>query len=806
MGLNMNEKIFPFLWLRGEERNLIEKEIDSIYNNNIRAFIVESRTHPDFCGEGWWRDMDIVLNKAKALGMRVWVLDDKHYPTGFANDKFSEHPELTQWHIAARNADIIGCKSGRLRVGCLPEDRLLFAAAYPYKGNNIDYTSPVFLTSAFENNFLYFDLPEKPYRVVTIWKTRDGGRSDRMDLINPASVQLLIDVVYEPHYARYKELFGNTFAGFFSDEPGFYNDYNVCALKRSVNIYETKLGTEGMSYPFSDELLTRLYAHPLHIKESDLVALWTLRDERDSEIRCAYMDIVTDLYAEHFSGNIGKWCRDRGVQYIGHIIEDMNCHAHLGLGPGHYFKSQTGQNMAGIDIVLHQLEPGYNELRHLAPISDGYADPEFFDHTLSALAFSEAHIDAYKEGKSMCEIFGAYGWGLDITKMKWLLDMMLVGGINHFVPHAFCSNFPEPDCPPHFHAQGNNPQEEAFGYLMKYAEQMCNMFSNGVPVVNIGVLYHAEADWSGREYTAVDPILKTLHENQYNAFIVPATRLDFAEKLQCLIVPYAEFLPQQLKERLNGLHCKVIYAPQKGIAGVVRELDAMGLRDITLNHPEKYLRFYHYRKDGRDYFMFFNAGTKDILVQADVRLKGPFEILDYLSALEYTTDGEDGIALNLPAGNSVVCTAGRGKEKQETELCKTLFEQYKVFLRSGKEKEFSFYKNVSLPFDVIAKNEQPSFSGTARFEVTADLGKGKYVVKLIGAIGDAVLSVNGKTVGRRICKPYVYDISDCVQKGENRLRIDLSDTLGGCIADRFSCYSTIAPLGLESVEIYKIKE
>ena len=806
MGLNMNEKIFPFLWLRGEERNLIEKEIDSIYNNNIRAFIVESRTHPDFCGEGWWRDMDIVLNKAKALGMRVWVLDDKHYPTGFANDKFSEHPELTQWHIAARNADIIGCKSGRLRVGCLPEDRLLFAAAYPYKGNNIDYTSPVFLTSAFENNFLYFDLPEKPYRVVTIWKTRDGGRSDRMDLINPASVQLLIDVVYEPHYARYKELFGNTFAGFFSDEPGFYNDYNVCALKRSVNIYETKLGTEGMSYPFSDELLTRLYAHPLHIKESDLVALWTLRDERDSEIRCAYMDIVTDLYAEHFSGNIGKWCRDRGVQYIGHIIEDMNCHAHLGLGPGHYFKSQTGQNMAGIDIVLHQLEPGYNELRHLAPISDGYADPEFFDHTLSALALSEAHIDAYKEGKSMCEIFGAYGWGLDITKMKWLLDMMLVGGINHFVPHAFCSNFPEPDCPPHFHAQGNNPQEEAFGYLMKYAEQMCNMFSNGVPVVNIGVLYHAEADWSGREYTAVDPILKTLHENQYNAFIVPATRLDFAEKLQCLIVPYAEFLPQQLKERLNGLHCKVIYAPQKGIAGVVRELDAMGLRDVTLDHPEKYLRFYHYRKDGRDYFMFFNAGTKDILVQADVRLKGPFEILDYLSALEYTTDGEDGIALNLPAGNSVVCTAGRGKEKQETELCKTLFEQYKVFLRSGKEKEFSFYKNVSLPFDVIAKNEQPSFSGTARFEVTADLGKGKYVVKLIGAIGDAVLSVNGKTVGRRICKPYVYDISDCVQKGENRLRIDLSDTLGGCIADRFSCYSTIAPLGLESVEIYKIKE
>ena len=82
----------------------------------------------------------------------------------------------------------------------------------------------------------------------------------------------------------------------------------------------------------------------------------------------------------------------------------------------------------------------------------------------------------------------------------------------------------------------------------------------------------------------------------------------------------------------------------------------------------------------------------------------------------------------------------------------------------------------------------------------------KYLVKLVGATGDAVLSVNGRYVGRRICKPYIYDCSDFIQKGENRLCIELSDTLGVNIADRFSCYSAIAPLGLESLEIYKIKE
>lgn len=55
----MNEKISPFLWLRGEDKNLIEKEIESIYNCNMRSFVVESRTHPDF---------------AEKAGGAIWIL------------------------------------------------------------------------------------------------------------------------------------------------------------------------------------------------------------------------------------------------------------------------------------------------------------------------------------------------------------------------------------------------------------------------------------------------------------------------------------------------------------------------------------------------------------------------------------------------------------------------------------------------------------------------------------------------------------------------------------------------------------
>ena len=41
------EPIFPFLWIRKNEQDCIEEEIDKIYEGGIRAFCVESRVHED---------------------------------------------------------------------------------------------------------------------------------------------------------------------------------------------------------------------------------------------------------------------------------------------------------------------------------------------------------------------------------------------------------------------------------------------------------------------------------------------------------------------------------------------------------------------------------------------------------------------------------------------------------------------------------------------------------------------------------------------------------------------------------------
>ena len=57
--------IFPFLWMRGEAPEVLRMEMEKIYEAGIRAVCLESRPHPDYAGEGWWHDVDIIIEEAR---------------------------------------------------------------------------------------------------------------------------------------------------------------------------------------------------------------------------------------------------------------------------------------------------------------------------------------------------------------------------------------------------------------------------------------------------------------------------------------------------------------------------------------------------------------------------------------------------------------------------------------------------------------------------------------------------------------------------------------------------------------------
>ena len=85
--------ILPFFWQHGEEEATLREMMAAIHGASCLAVCVESRPHPDFCGPRWWRDMDIILEEARSRGMKVWILDDSHFPTGFANGALKGKPD-----------------------------------------------------------------------------------------------------------------------------------------------------------------------------------------------------------------------------------------------------------------------------------------------------------------------------------------------------------------------------------------------------------------------------------------------------------------------------------------------------------------------------------------------------------------------------------------------------------------------------------------------------------------------------------------------------------------------------------------
>lgn len=122
------------------------------------------------------------------------------------------------------------------------------------------------------------------------------------------SCRLLIDAVYEPHWQHYREDFGKTIAGFFSDEPELGNGHIFCN--------DNLLGTD-QDLPFAAALPPLLRESLGEDWAARLYLLWenTAGPAETARVRFAYMDAVTRLVRDSFSCQLGDWCHAHGVHW-----------------------------------------------------------------------------------------------------------------------------------------------------------------------------------------------------------------------------------------------------------------------------------------------------------------------------------------------------------------------------------------------------------------------------------------------------------------------------------------------------------
>lgn len=833
--------LMPFFWQHGEDETTLREYMAAICNANCRAVCVESRPHPDFCGEKWWTDMDIILDEARKRNMKVWILDDSHFPTGFANGAVRNAPlELHRQSVCANRIEFDGpAREVELSLaGLIPppftpanlmeqyvmpamlkdtpkfEDDTIIAVTAVNQENG----QPVSLPLPAAGNPLIWHKPDGNWTVWVIGLSRNcGPHREYINMLDPASCRLLIDAVYEPHWAHYSADFGTTIAGFFSDEPELGNGH--------IYFYDNLLGTD-QDLPFAQTMPSALERRLGTDWADRLYLLWDNDGDpaAAARVRYAYMDAVTALVRESFSRQLGTWCREHGVQYIGHLIEDGNAHARTGASLGHYFRALAGQDMSGIDDIGGQVLPqGEDEPKagNLMTARDG----EFYHYMLGNLAASAAAIEPDKRGRAMCEIFGNYGWAEGVQLEKYLADHFMVRGINHFVPHAFSPKpFPDPDCPPHFYAHGHNPQYRHFAALMKYMNRVCSLISGGRRIAPVAILYHGDAEWCGRAMLTQKPA-RRLAEAQIEYDTLPcdvftdqeAFKTVLGNPLQvnrreyrALIVPYAQFitaafaraaaqlrsaglpvyfldaLPEGVCDGDGALLVPLADCPVLDLDALVPALTALGLPETCFSPADPYLRAMHY--SGRaELFYFVNEGASSYSGHVALPFSGPCYWYDPWENKIYPADAacaENGVRLSLTleprrgmmlvldeaSANTLSMPVVSGNEAIP------LAPWTRSVCAAIDYPHFSGAQETALPDNLAA--EQPDFSGFVRYESHFSFsGTGRIILEITDAAEGVEVFVNGSSAGIQIVPPYRYDLSEWVRAGENTLTIEVATTL-----------------------------
>lgn len=838
--------MLPFLWLHGEAQEEIQKEILAIKECGISQFCAESRPFNEFCQEKWWDDFGFILKTAQELDMRVWLLDDKKFPTGYANG-YLESPEnahLRKKLIRERQCDAVGpMKNAKFIVdGWLENssERILRIIAYRHTGNKetLDYKTATDITDSYNDGTVTWDIPDGIWRICVMIETsiRPAYSTDiapyYIDMLNSESCRAMINAIYEPHYEHFKEYFGNTFVGFFSDEPGFLN---------SKGSYHDTLGIMYEKYPWNKELIS-LIASNTGISEEEvfltLPALWEDLGMASAMIRYHYMDVITKLYRDNFQYPIADWCHSHGVMYIGHIIEDMGAHMRLGYGAGHFFRALDGQDMAGMDIVLCQDIPGMSECIHRAPIANGgVSDPTFFRYTLPKMTSSHAHLQPSKQGRALCEIFGAYGWAEGLPFMKHLADIMLASGINHFVPHAFSPKYNDPDCPPHFYNKGKNLQYPLFKELIGYMNRCSHILQQGVHKADVAVFYNAEGEWTGGSNLTFHEICRELTQNLIDFDIIPYDYLLTAtvrdnkliinnESYNALIISESEVIPMGLLKcfydlALQGLpiifvntipkrsaeELPITYMLDRFECVLFKEL-AEHIREYSFCHVRgagsgiRDIRFYHTFTKNEDIYCISNeAITHDADVCLSLENSGDYYVYEPWNNKCYSDKTENGqVRLKLEKGNLVFVVFCDDPLPEcpplplETDR-RRLELKFDISVKDEDSNEFVEFALNSSPMDITFQNGMSRFSGEIRYTASfSDIDE--YTVLDLGEVGEtAQVWLNGKYLGARINAPYKFSLGTAL-KEHNEITVLVKSNLAHRRRDKFSRFLQIPPTGI----------
>lgn len=820
--------IMPFYFNGGDNGN-ISSTVESISRLGCKALCVKSDNHPNFLKKQWFDELRLILKECEKRNMKVWIFDDKGYPSGSADGAVKENPEFKKKYLLERHFDMIGpMKSATVIIKNFDINDEIIGAYLFKRVDNDESISEEFidLSENIKESYLNFDVPEGVYRLFIYYKSNYKS-DDLIDLLNPRATDMMIKNIYQPYFDELGEFFGNTLEGFLSDGVGFYPNYFFDGSDKK-NRFSQTVGQAGLCLPVSDDLLRLMSKKANENIIPYLAGLWYDMGRKSAELRHNYMNTASKLFSRYFTQKIGRWCSAHNVEYISSGVAENNSNSKLGNSTGHYFRSQHGQSISGIDICDGQIVPGFSHYTNASYGNIPYTDNEFSHYSLLKLASSDSHFDTDKNRRAMCKFSREGSFAQSNRIEKWLIDFSLVRGINHFIPENLPLN-------------ESDPQYDSYRSLIDYANKSAHLLSGGVHISKALVLYNADCEWgSAQDFIYSQKICKELYDNHIDYDIISFDYLKKAEvlnhklvlneeKFDVLFVPFSAYIYGKNLNVLRNL--ETIGFDVVFVGGLPENCDHK-FKSISLDECSRYydkncdidlivtgeaelMRHYHIKRGNADIYMFFNESvTKEtdatVYIGRDKYLK-----LDLLNDSTVSGETQSGkLSVKLTPYQSAIYIfddfeqefSDKFKTDRKSEFYRYLNIPFDVSI--SEEPPYDEFEELMItdhPFNINSAEYRPDFSGKIKYSGRFYLEeKGEFLIDLKNVGENARVIINGYDVGIRVAKPFVFDISDYTVDGENRIDIIVSNTLACGLKDDSSRYNPIPSTGLqEEIVMYR---
>ena len=455
----------PYYGLSGNiSLTQVERDLDSMRALGFQAVTVQAGFGMPFAylSPEYFAFFRQFVEAAKQRNMRVWIVDDAGYPSGFAGGKFTlDKPELRMQalevveRIPVNGGTSLHRELAPSIVSAAAVDANGAAIPLSLRGNLLDWMAPAGNWTVLPVDHEFRTSPTRsdtnPNRV------KDGSQSLE-DYLDPAATAQYLQFTHEQYKKAVGGEFGKTILGFRGDEP----DYSIAGLPWTPRFFERFRQIKG----YDLQPYAALFAETPSRRESGIAIHLTPEQLR---IKADYYDVFSRMFAAGFFKPQADWCSDNHLEYQVHLNhEEMEMD--LVRSEGSFFRDMRSVQVPGIDAIWHQIWKD--------TISD-----------YPRLASSVAHV--YGRPRAFTESFAAYRPAPDVEMARYVLNEQLVRGVNLVETMYFPATSAGPRPPPSYMGQ------QSFADLLAYVRRMSYLMSMGRPAATVALYLPSASMWLG---------------------------------------------------------------------------------------------------------------------------------------------------------------------------------------------------------------------------------------------------------------------------------------------------------------------